>query len=178
MATEEGGDTVSVSRDAIVSTPIACSVTSQTPSQNVLNTSQSNSLSLLSTTQSSAHDDTFVLDTPEASRSGEFCGGNGVFLATTRQVFGLIESVNEYSRCSTAGCNGKLKHVSTKVVGLGGDAEMAFHCTGCVRREVTYPASVVHEESQQPSLSLSLQVACICAGLSYAQYKRLGQDWA
>ena len=144
---EDGGDTVSLSTE--VSTPLACSV--------------------VSTPQSSAHDSTFVLDTPEATTSGEFYGGNGVFLATTKQVYILIE----HSWCSTPGCNGTLKRVSTKLVGLGGDAEMVFHCTGCVQHKVTYSASVVHENSGQPSLSLSLQVACICAGLSYAQYKRL-----
>ena len=124
-------------------------------------------------TSESTRDPLFTLDTPQAAQSAEFSGSNGIFVATTRQLFKLIEDVNTFSKCSTEGCQGKLRHVSTRLSGLGGDCEMVFKCTGCIHRQVTYPASPVHKKSRQPTLSIALQVASICAGLSYAQYKRL-----
>ena len=36
-----------------------------------------------------------------------------------------------------------------------------------------YPVSPVHGKSRQPTLCFALQVASICTGLSYAQYKCL-----
>ena len=54
---------------------------------------------------------------------------------------------------------------------------MLFHCSGCDRRCVTYPASACHDQMRQHILSLSLQVACTVAGLSYAQYKRSIWRW-
>ena len=75
--------------------------------------------------------------------------------------------------CSTPGCNGKLKHISTTLVGFGGAIEVHFDGSGCDRRHVTYSASAWHDLMKQHTLSLSLQVACIAAGLSYAQYKRM-----
>ena len=118
-------------------------------------------------------DPLFTLDTPQAAQSGEFSGSNAFFFATTQQLSTLIENVNTCSKCSTEGCQGKLRHVSTRLIGLGGDCEVVFQCTGCPNRVATYPASPVHGKSRQPTLSIALQVASICTGLSYAQYKRL-----
>ena len=65
-------------------------------------------------------DSSFLLNTPEAARSGELFGSNAVFFSTTEQLFSLIDSINEQSVCSTPGCGGVLKHISTTLVGLGG----------------------------------------------------------
>ena len=118
-------------------------------------------------------DSSFLLNTPEAARSGELFGSNAVFFSTTEQLFSLIDSINEQSVCSTPGCGGVLKHISMTLVGLGGDIEVQVDCSGCDRRRVTYPASASHEQMKQHTLSLSLQVACIAAGLSYAQYEQV-----
>ena len=115
-----------------------------------------------------AEDSPFLLNTPEMAQCGEFSGSNAVFL---RQLFTFVDNINKVSVCSTPGCHGKLKHISTKLVGLGGDIEVHFDCSGCDRRRLTYPASALHEQSRQPTLSLSLQVACIAAAVNYAQYK-------
>ena len=119
----------------------------------------------------SAEDSFFLLNTPEMAQCGEFSGSNPVFFSTTKQLFTFVDNINKVSMCCTPGCHGKLKHVSRKLVCWG--IEMHFDCSGCDRRCVTYPASALHEQSQQPTLSLSLQVACIAAGLSYVQYQQL-----
>lgn len=97
-----------------------------------------------------------------------------LYIATTQQLFNLIEAVNTFSKCSTEGCQGKegcegkLRHVSTRLIGLGGDCEVVFK-----DRQVTYPTSPMHGKSRQPTLCIALQVTSICTGPSYAQYKCL-----
>ena len=67
-----------------------------------------------------AEDSPFLLNTPEMAQCGEFSGSNAVFFSTTKQLFTFIDNINKVSMCSTPGCHGKLKHISTKPVGLGG----------------------------------------------------------
>ena len=95
-------------------------------------------------TPACSRDPLFTLDTPQAAQSGEFSGSNAIFLATTQQLFTFVENVNTCSKCSTEGCQGKLQHVSTRLIGLGGDCEVVFQGIGCPNRVATYPASPVH----------------------------------
>ena len=47
--------------------------------------------------ESNASDSPFLLKTPEAARSGELFGSNAMFFKTTKQLFSLIDSINEQS---------------------------------------------------------------------------------
>lgn len=68
----------------------------------------------------SVEDSPFLLTTPEMLQCGEFSGSNAAFFSTTKQMFTVIDNINKVSVCSTPGCHGTLKHVSTTLAGLGG----------------------------------------------------------
>ena len=55
---------------------------------------------------------------------------------------------------------------------MGGAAGFMFRCTSCGGREVKFNTSS-ERENGSPALSAALQVAFICAGASYAQYRRV-----
>ena len=73
--------------------------------------------------------------------------------------------MNCTSKCSTQGCSGHLKVVQVKAMGV---VEVSFQCSGCVAHSLTFSTSVVGEISEQPLLSIALQVAFVCAGCTHA----------
>ncbi len=119
-------------------------------------------------------DPEFVLDTPQRRGLAEFPGlSNGLFVDQTSQFQGFIDQVNETSKCATPSCEGKLKPDSVKLVGLGGAVDIAYSCTGCLQRQLTFNSSIQHEASGQTAIGLALQVAFIAAGCNHAQYKKV-----
>ena len=58
-------------------------------------------------------------------------------------------------------------------MGLGGAIEVTYQCSGCEARSLTFSTVVVGEISEQPLLSIALQVAFICAGCTHAHYTKV-----
>ena len=90
-------------------------------------------------------------------------------MGTTRQVQLFIDKT---SRCSTPCCNGVLKLTCIKLNGLGGDTEITYDCSDCIKRRVCYPSSPLHDWCSQGIIAMSLQVAFICGGCCYAGYQK------
>ena len=95
------------------------------------------------------------------------------FVGDTSHIRSFVNQVNCTSKCSTPGCSGHLKVVQVKAMGLGGAVEVSFQCSGCVARSLTFSTSVVGEISEQPLLSIALQVAFVCAGCTHAHYTKV-----
>ena len=95
------------------------------------------------------------------------------FIGDSSHIQDFVDQVNCTSKCSSPGCNGQLAVVCKKAQGLGGVIEVAYQCNGCLARSLTFRTSVVGEVSQQPLLSVAIQVAFICGGSTYAHYHKV-----
>ena len=92
------------------------------------------------------------------------------FIGDTSHLQEFVDQVNCTTKCSSPGCSGQVAIVAQ---GLGGTFEVTFKCSGCVARSLTFSTAVVGEISQQPLLSVALQVAFVCAGSTYAHYTKV-----
>ena len=110
----------------------------------------------------------WFLDTPEQRRSTDFCYGNSAFLGQKSQVQAFIDQINEMFKCHTSGCEGLLRPVSVRMVGLGGCVKMNYDCNGCVECRLMFASSALHEASKQTVVSVALQVGFVAAGCSHA----------
>ena len=95
------------------------------------------------------------------------------FVGDTSHIQKFVDQVNCTNKCSSPGCTGQLTIAHKKAQGLGGTVEVAYKCSGCVTHSLTFNTSVVGEVSQQPQLSVALQVAFVCAGCTYAHYDKI-----
>ena len=95
------------------------------------------------------------------------------FVGDTSHIQKFVDQVNYTSRCSSPGCSGQLRIFRKKAQGLGGAIEVTYQCSGCEARSLTFSTVVVGEISEQPLLSISLQVAFICAGCTHANYTKV-----
>ena len=95
------------------------------------------------------------------------------FIGDSSHIQDFVDQVNCTSKCSSPGCSGQLAVVCKKAQGLGGAIEVAYQCNGCLARSLTFRTSVVGEVSQQPLLSVAIQVAFICGGSTYAHYHKV-----
>ena len=118
------------------------------------------------------NDPEYVLDTPNRQTLGETRAGTAPFLISAQRLDMLIDDINRTSSCKAEGCNGKLRLKCIQLEGKGGDGQALLCCTGrCGTRDLCLPFSDTHEESKQSVVSFALQVAFICSGTNYAQYK-------
>lgn len=120
-------------------------------------------------------DDSFHLETPQRRSCGEWVGGRSLFIRDTLQLDTLFHQINQYSTCSTPNCLGKYKLCGISLKGLGGAVTMTYNCSGCDIRSATFESSVTTELGV-PVVKKALQVACVCTGLTFAQYKKLLQN--
>ena len=122
-------------------------------------------------TVKSALDSTFVCTPYETDCCETNTSANRIFIGESEQ---LVKFINEIinSTCLVPNCSGKLELHSVEEAGMGGAAGFMFRCTSCGGREVKFNTSS-ERENGSPALSAALQVAFICAGASYAQYRRV-----
>ena len=119
----------------------------------------------------SAPDATFMCTPFETNCCDTNRNENRIFIAESRQLVKFVDEVND-AACLVADCSGKLQLHSVEQSGMGGAACFAFRCSSCGGRKVNFDSSS-QRENGSPALSAALQVAFICAGASYAQYKRV-----
>ena len=119
----------------------------------------------------SAPDATFMCTPFETNCCDTNRNENRIFIAESRQLVKFVDEVND-AACLVADCSGKLQLHSVEQSGMGGAACFTFRCSSCGGRKVNFDSSS-QRENGSPALSAALQVAFICAGASYAQYKRV-----
>ena len=119
----------------------------------------------------SAPDATFVCTPFQTNCCDTNTIENRIFIAESRQLVKFVDEVND-ATCLVTECSGKLQLQSVEQSGMGGAACFTFRCSSCGGREVNFNSSS-QRENGSPALSAALQVAFICAGASYAQYKRV-----
>ena len=153
-----------------------CSVSKAVPTADIqVSTPQSERLNFSFGTPWSPNvsiDSDYVPDTPVRRKLGEMPGGTTPFLTNVVQIQKLINNINATSQCRSKGCNGMLilKHVD--LVGMGGEGQAYFSCSGgCDTRNVTLPCSNPYKDSKQTVLSVALQTAFICSGAMHSQYE-------
>uniref|UniRef100_A0A1X7VS14 Uncharacterized protein n=1 Tax=Amphimedon queenslandica TaxID=400682 RepID=A0A1X7VS14_AMPQE len=122
-------------------------------------------------TVKSAPDSIFVC-TPYETDFCEIDGSiNLIFIGESGQLVKFINEINN-ATCLVPNCSGKLQLHAVEQAGMGGAAAFLFHCTSCGNCKVNLNTSS-ERENGSPALSAALQVAFICAGAFYVQYRRV-----
>ena len=91
-----------------------------------------------------------------------------MFIGDTLQVEKFIAQINQFSTCSTPNCIGNYK---LRDITLGGAVIMSYNCSECDNRPATFESTGI-ALSGEPIIMKAMQVASICAGLTYAQYRK------
>eukprot|EP00118_Oscarella_pearsei_P023973 m.294635 g.294635 ORF g.294635 m.294635 type:complete len:616 (+) comp40752_c0_seq9:960-2807(+) len=97
---------------------------------------------------------------------------NNPFVMTFSQLEKFIEDINQTSKCTTEGCDGKLIAVRARTIGLGGAADVVFNCSLCPNRPMLLRSSSRLHSSRQTSVGLALAFGFFISGHGYASYER------
>ena len=118
-------------------------------------------------------DESFDIETPQRRSSGELVVGRSMFVGDTLQVDAQI---NQFDICVTPNCTGKYILHNIELKGLGGAVNMTYECSGCDNTSVIFESSVT-ALSGKPVIMKAMQVASICAGLTYTHYLNIHLEY-
>ena len=85
----------------------------------------------------------------------------------------LVDKFNSSSGCKTDGCHGVLIPTKVQLVGLDGDLQCWFSCSGCQHHNFMFNSTAEVENSRRTHIARALQVATVLSGGGFADYHRV-----